>query len=148
MTNKMLAVQNAIKTALEAITTDASAYNFDIYLAKFGAPNVDDVVAGPEVFIQSLREEGVQRPTNTVRKRLHYTVIGITGSDVRYGDIGTETLKLGADIEKAITTDITLGSVVDYSQLDEITVQYFSEAGKGMISLDFYSEYPVTVGSP
>lgn len=150
MTNKMLAVQNAIKSAVEGITTDGSAYNFDLNgVMGFGSPDVDDVVGGrPEVFLTELSEEGTIRPTSTVRKRLTFTLVGITGSDMRFADVGTETLKLGADIEKAITNDVTLGTVVDYTELEAANVTYFAEGARGVVTLQFFAEYPITLGAP
>ena len=82
MTNKTLAVQTAISTAVNAITSDAAAYNFDLNGGlKFGAPAVDEVVSGrPEVFLQSLEEENIMR---TGGKRLHGKTYSFPGSKGR-----------------------------------------------------------------
>ena len=150
MTNKVLAVQNAIIAAVNAITSASAAYNHDLNGGlKFGHPNADEVIGGlPEVYLTTLNEEAPIRPTNTMRKRLTYTLVGVTGAQVKFDDVGTDTLKLAADIEKSILTDVTLGSVVDYTRMESMRVEYFGEPTKGFVTLEFYSEYAVTVGTP
>jgi hypothetical protein len=147
---KLLDVQNAIVTQLEEIKTSASAYNFDLNgPVKFGTPDVDQVISGrPEVFIQSLEEENFMRTGNTIRKRLTFVVIGITGGEIRFDNLGTDSVKLSADIEKALLTDTTLGGVVDVTVPLSTSIEYSSEASKGQVTLEMYCEYQVITGTP
>ena len=152
MTNKMNDVQEAIKGALESITTDGSAYNFDINYVSYGLPDVSEVVGGrTEIFITSLNEEGRVYPGATVIKKLTYTIVGMLQTDIAHisdTDMGIDSMKLAADIEKAILTDVTLGTIVYYSQLESIDITYYNKGATAVVSLEFYSEYQVTLGTP
>ena len=150
MNNEILSVQNAIAAAINAITSASAAYNFDLNgPMKFGAPDVDQVVSGrPEVFLDSFEEENLMRTGNVIRKRLNFVLVGITGAEQRFDDLGKDTLKLGADIERAMQTDLTLGNVVDIVIPMGQAVQYYSEPSKGVVRAEFYTEYSVTVGTP
>lgn len=150
MTNKLLAVQNAIATQVAAITSASAAYNFDLNGAmQYGVPTVDAVVGRrPEVFLSDIEETNLMRSGPVIRKRLNFTLVGITGTEIRFDDLGTDSVKLGADIEKAILTDQTLGGVVDTAVPVSTDINYFSEASKGMVAVSFYVEYPVTIGTP
>lgn len=151
MTNKLHDVQNAIITALEAITTDGSAYNFDINQVNYGLPDTDEIVGGrAEMFLTEIAEEVISTSGNIDVQRATYTVVGMLQTDMQQarGNFGTDTMKLAADIQKALTTDQTLGGVVYQTQKQSTSVVYFNKGAKAYVTMVFFSDYPVTIGSP
>ena len=148
-TNKILDVQNAIVSALEAITTVGSAYNFDINRVSFGLPDMDQVHGGrTEIFLASIGEEGIQRPSSTVRNRATYVIVGVKQTDLQFGDLGIDTMKLTADIRKAIETDVTLGGVVHNSFWESTEATYYHSGAKAMVTITFASDYSTIIGQP
>ena len=149
MTNTINSVQTAIATAINAITTASDAYNYDINGAmQYGVKDVDQVISGrPEIFLADILEEVTSESGGVEVMRATYTLIGIMATDTSQ-DIGEDTLKLAADIQKAITTDQTLGTVVYRSKKESTEVVYFAEASKAQVTLVFFSDYPVSTGTP
>ena len=149
MTNTLSGVQTAIATAINAITTASSAYNFDINGAmQYGVKDVDQIVSGrPEIFLADISEEAILESGGTEVMRVTYTLVGIMSTDVSQ-DIGTDTMKLAADIQKAMTTDQQLNTIVYRTKKESTEVVYFAEASKAQVTLVFISDFAVTTGSP
>ena len=149
MNNKLQAVQAAIATAIGGITSAENAYNYDIHGAmQYGVKDVDQVVGKrPEIFLAGISEETISESGGCEVMRVTYNLVGIMGTDTLQ-DIGADTLKLAADMQKAITTDQTLGTVVYRSKKESTDVVYFAEASKAQVSLTFVSDYNVSTGTP
>ncbi len=148
-TNKILDVQNAIVSALEAITTVGSAYNFDINRVSFGLPDMDQVVGGAtEVYVGSMTEEAIQKSSNTSRNRATYVLHGIKQTDMEFGDLGIDTMKLAADIRKAIETDVTLGGVVENTFFESTEATYYHSGAKALVTITYASDYSTIIGQP
>ena len=149
MTNKLQAVQAAIATAIGGITSASAAYNYDLHGAmQYGIKDVDQVVGKrPEIFLAGLSEETISESGGYEVMRVTYELVGIMGTDTMQ-DIGADTLKLAADIQKAMTTDQTLGTVVYRTKKETTDVVYFAEASKAQVSITFVSDYQVSTGTP
>ncbi len=147
--NKILDVQSAIISALEAITTVGSAYNFDINHVSFGLPDMDQIVGGAtEIFLASIGEEAIQKSSNTSRNRATYVIVGVKETDMQFGDMGIDAMKLAADIRKAIETDVTLGGVVDNTFFESTEVTYYHSGAKVMATITYASDYSTIIGQP
>ncbi len=149
MTNTLSGVQTAIATAINAITTVSAAYNFDINGSmQYGVIDLDQIVGGrPEIFLADITEETISESGGVEVMRATYTLVGIMSTDT-LKDIGTDTMKLAADIQKAITTDQQLGTVVYRSKKETTEIVYFAEASKSQVTIVFVSDYPVSTGTP
>ncbi len=151
MTNTLGGVQAAIKTALEAITTVGSAYNFDIDKCLWGSPNLDEVVGGrTQIFIADITEEEISTSGGVDVMRATYTIVSVLQTDAANtgGDHGIDATKLAADIHKSLTTDVTLGTVVYMTRKESTSISYYNKGDKAVITQVFYSDYPSTIGAP
>ena len=149
MVNKLHDVQAAIKTALELITTDADAYNFDYEAVGFGLPDVSEIVSGATaIFISDITEEVISTSGNVDIMRATYTIVSIKQTDPQWGDLGIDAMKVAADTQKALTTDQTLGGVVYMTMKESTAIVYYHSGSTAFVTQVFYSDYPVTIGTP
>ncbi len=149
MTNTLSGVQTAIAAAVNAITSASAAYNYSLNADMgYGVVTLDKVVGKlPEVFLSDITEETISESGGVEIMRATYTLVGIMNTDTSR-DIGTDTMKMAADIQKAITTTQDLGAVVYRSKKETTEVVYYAEASKATVSLTFYSDYAVSTGTP
>jgi hypothetical protein len=149
MTNTLSGVQTAIAAAVNAITSTFAEYNYSLNADMgYGVPTLDKVLGKlPEIFLSDITEETISESGGTEVMRVTYTLVGIMNTDTSV-NIGTDTMKLAADIQKAITTDQTLGTVVYRSKKETTEVVYYAEASKATVSLTFVSDYAVSTGTP
>ena len=149
MTNTLSGVQTAIAAAINAITSAGAVYNYSLNAPMgYGVVTLDKVLGKlPEVFLSDISEETISESGGTEVMRATYTLVGIMNTDTAV-DIGTDTMKMAADIQKAITTDQQLGGVVYRSKKESTEVVYYAEASKATVNITFYSDYAVSTGTP
>jgi hypothetical protein len=147
MVNKIETALIALETAVKLIKVSGD-YNYTLGNTElWGAAEPDQVNgANPHIYIVSWSDEPLWRKSN---HRIQVTVMfrGIT-PPLHGRDMRENIMKLYADLEKAMFSDVTLGGAVDTIKRGPGSGSFYKEGNQGIFEVEYVLDLFYTTGAP